>query len=348
MSKVATVVLANSNNNNGSNALTAPKKEAAEPKTTHVIKTNARKSNVRCVSSPNPFPVAQATGVRLSRRLQGVEPETIKLNASKSHQKDQKCQLAADIETVFGPSTKIEEPDVKSIEEENLSQQKSEVVNGNCRTKEHQFVVPVVKPLSSEPIVPTKIAQTKTIVESNEIGFNFELDSDDVEKDVDVKESCKKIKIEPIKDDDVFIPPAPVCERNVQTTRSTTNEAQSSSSSCGSDDPVASTSATAKPKKKIFFNRSRNKVEFNTKSFFASETKDEFDLEGNSEPAPPPAKNKKKELDEDNYLKLKRIRKAHQCHDSGETEQFDEDIKYYLSGIISSNPVSMRCLRYVS
>lgn len=289
--------------------------------------------------------MTQATGVRISRRLQGVEPETIKLQASKSHQQDQNNKLAAAIENVFGPASKVEQEEnvKKAQEEENLSQkQEPEIVNGNYEKKiestdEDKFVVPEAKP---EPVMPTKIAQPKTIVESNKIDFNFELDSDDVEQDIDVKkQSCpsKKVVVEPTKDDDdVFTPREPIFTGNVQPSSSQSSSAES----------TASTSAAVKPKKKIFFNRSRNKVEFNTKSLFASETKDEFDLDGGSEPTAQPKK-QKKELDEDNYLKLKRIRKAHQCHDSGETEQFDEDIKYYLSGIISSNPVSMRCLRYV-
>ncbi|KAI7688476.1 hypothetical protein SSS_10702, partial [Sarcoptes scabiei] len=42
-----------------------------------------------------------------------------------------------------------------------------------------------------------------------------------------------------------------------------------------------SVNRVTKPKKKIFSNRDRNKVEFNTKSFFTSIVKDDFDLETN-------------------------------------------------------------------
>ena len=117
---------------------------------------------------------------------------------------------------------------------------------------------------------------------------------------------------------------------------------------------VETKSVLNRPKKKIFFNRDRSKVEFNTKSFFASTTKDEFDVEmdtNNTTSTAPPVNAEKKNghdnEEDDQYIKLKRIKKAHQCHDLGETEQFDEDIKYYLSGIVSTNPKSMRCLRYL-
>ena len=59
-------------------------------------------------------------------------------------------------------------------------------------------------------------------------------------------------------------------------------------------------------------------------------------------------KNGSENEEEDQYIKLKRIKKAHQCHDLGETSSFDEDIKYYLSGIVSTNAQAMRCLRYIS
>ena len=49
---------------------------------------------------------------------------------------------------------------------------------------------------------------------------------------------------------------------------------------------------------------------------------------------------------EEEYVVLRRVKKAHQCHDLGETEQFDDDIKYHLSGIDGSNSPAMRCLRY--
>lgn len=109
-----------------------------------------------------------------------------------------------------------------------------------------------------------------------------------------------------------------------------------------------------RPKKKIFSNRDRSKVEFNTKSFFASTVKDEFDMEldgaGGNASAPSSnveKKNGQENEEDDQYIKLKRIKKAYQCHDLGETSSFDEDIKYYLSGIVSKNAQSMRCLRFV-
>ncbi|UXI14420.1 protein wings apart-like [Sarcoptes scabiei] len=111
-----------------------------------------------------------------------------------------------------------------------------------------------------------------------------------------------------------------------------------------------SVNRVTKPKKKIFSNRDRNKVEFNTKSFFTSIVKDDFDLETNENgqcSVSATSSVEKKQIDNDDdesYIKLKKIKKAHQCHEQGETEQFDEDIKYYLSGIVSTNINSMRCL----
>lgn len=104
-----------------------------------------------------------------------------------------------------------------------------------------------------------------------------------------------------------------------------------------------------KPKKKFFSNRERNQVEFNTKSFFvSSDMKDEFDIEMEKSSSQSSTTEKKPydNDDDDAYVRLKRVKKAHQCHDLGETAQFDEDIRYYLSGIVSSNANSMRCLRY--
>ncbi|KAH9528806.1 hypothetical protein DERF_002721 [Dermatophagoides farinae] len=73
------------------------------------------------------------------------------------------------------------------------------------------------------------------------------------------------------------------------------------------------------PKKKIFSNREHVATEQEKK----------------------PANN---DDNDDSYIKLKRIKKAHQCYELGEFKQFDGDIKYYLSGIVSTNPNSMRCL----
>ncbi|OTF83767.1 hypothetical protein BLA29_010317, partial [Euroglyphus maynei] len=109
--------------------------------------------------------------------------------------------------------------------------------------------------------------------------------------------------------------------------------------------------AARPPKKKIFSNREhRNKIEFDAKKFFSSELKDEFDDEIQKSSTTTSESEKKStdnDVNDDQYIKLKRIKKAHQCHELGETEQFDEDIKYYLSGIVSSNLNSMRCLRFV-
>ena len=53
------------------------------------------------------------------------------------------------------------------------------------------------------------------------------------------------------------------------------------------------------------------------------------------------------EEDAEDYVVLHRVKRAHQCHDLGETEQFDDDIKYHLSGIDISNSIAMRCFEYI-
>ena len=50
------------------------------------------------------------------------------------------------------------------------------------------------------------------------------------------------------------------------------------------------------------------------------------------------------EFDSEGYYVVKRVKKANQCHDLGETEQFDGDIKFYLDGIESKNGNPLRCL----
>lgn len=138
--------------------------------------------------------------------------------------------------------------------------------------------------------------------------------------------------------------------------QSQTIDSQSSKDDQKTDGDKSDNTMPIRPKKKIFFNRdrNRNKAEFNTKSFFSSNTKDEFDMEIDNKAASSLSQQSNSDKksgpdneEEDQYIKLKKIKKAHQCHDLGETEQFDQDIRYYLSGIVSKNTKPMRCLRYL-
>jgi len=44
------------------------------------------------------------------------------------------------------------------------------------------------------------------------------------------------------------------------------------------------------------------------------------------------------------YWYIEKVRRAHQCHESGEMESFDEDIKYYLNSLETVNTLRVRCL----
>lgn len=47
---------------------------------------------------------------------------------------------------------------------------------------------------------------------------------------------------------------------------------------------------------------------------------------------------------DDDYVKLRRVKKAHQCAELGEREEFDGDIKFYLDGLNTANNINTRCL----
>ncbi|XP_074603953.1 cohesin release factor wings apart-like [Brevipalpus obovatus] len=47
---------------------------------------------------------------------------------------------------------------------------------------------------------------------------------------------------------------------------------------------------------------------------------------------------------DDDYVKLRRVKKAHQCAELGEREEFDGDIKFYLDGLSRVNNINTRCL----
>ncbi|KAK8770165.1 hypothetical protein V5799_013370, partial [Amblyomma americanum] len=47
------------------------------------------------------------------------------------------------------------------------------------------------------------------------------------------------------------------------------------------------------------------------------------------------------------YTVVRNVKKAYQCHESGETQEFNDDIDYLLEGVQPSNPIGARCLSVV-
>ena len=45
------------------------------------------------------------------------------------------------------------------------------------------------------------------------------------------------------------------------------------------------------------------------------------------------------------YTVVRNVKEAHECQESGETQEFDDDIDYLLAGIRDVEPMSTRCLR---
>ena len=108
-------------------------------------------------------------------------------------------------------------------------------------------------------------------------------------------------------------------------------------------------------KKKKFFNKSNDsqkKPYFNARNFFKSSLDDSgSNLKEetiNSLKRDVNTKNGSNfdfdETCEDDYVKLRRVKKAHQCAELGEREEFDGDIKFYLDGLNCKNTISTRCL----
>lgn len=97
----------------------------------------------------------------------------------------------------------------------------------------------------------------------------------------------------------------------------------------------------SKPTKRKFFTsvKNSNKPQINHLKFFKPDTFTD-DLLGDETSASA----QESSNNDDEYVRLEKVRKAHQCHELGETESFDEDIKYYLNSLEKSNPIHIRCL----
>lgn len=362
------------------------KKVISPTKTTQFV---IRNSNVRNATKQMNAPtnvLSGTRGVRTSRRLKGIEPEP---SLNKSLRKSQTVHLVYDkssspsaantsVDDIFAQVARETTENAESnntfttmIEE---SKDESEEVCfcvtslnfilflfflQEATSEQNEEDMDVDKPNDHMPLESNVENENDEVVNEND---EIENEKDEVDNENDKEVEKEKISETPIEDEpktsDQLISSQEYCSADSQTLESeisSQTEVGSSKASVFSDSQPENKSVTAKPKKKIFSNRDRSKVEFNTKSFFNSAVKDEFDMDMEDQPAagaPPSNADKKNghendDADPDQYIKLKRIKKAHQCHDLGETEQFDEDIKYYLSGIVATNTNSMRCLRLV-
>jgi hypothetical protein len=109
------------------------------------------------------------------------------------------------------------------------------------------------------------------------------------------------------------------------------------------EQPVSETvnMPAAKPRKKFFTSKNsvtlKPKPVLDFKKFFKTDFDESFSEEkGSKSDAGAEAM--------DEYVTMHRVRKAHQCHEMGETESFDEDISYNLTGLEKSNNNRIRCL----
>ncbi|XP_046916578.2 cohesin release factor wings apart-like [Dermatophagoides farinae] len=321
-------------------------------------------------------------GIRSSRRLKGIEPEQVNNSQRSSSSihfvyEKKSPNLTTTIEEIIEDDddddenqlqesvveqqqqpeeqlNKLEESP-KVTDESILKDQSETIINGE-KNDQNSGDAKIV-PSSPTPIVSAEsddYTQIKEKEKSDSIKSNEK--NDDIQTETNSQNSQDSQK----SNDQI---PETIETTNIDLTDSQQQNDQSQPSSSSSittmtvetkpDDEHQHQIAPAPvvvarpPKKKIFSNREhRNKIQFDAKKFFSSELKDEFDDEINKTAATTEQEKKPTDNDDndDSYIKLKRIKKAHQCHELGETEQFDEDIKYYLSGIVSTNPNSMRCL----
>ncbi|KAI1298418.1 mRNA cap guanine-N7 methyltransferase [Halotydeus destructor] len=111
--------------------------------------------------------------------------------------------------------------------------------------------------------------------------------------------------------------------------------------------PMAPPTLPSKPKKKFFSSRTAKvekleKANFNAKAFF------DFDetISASSQATSTATSSQGSSTDSE-YYTVHRVRKAHQCHDLGETEKFDDDIKFYMDSLYESQSPSVRCLSII-
>ena len=156
-----------------------------------------------------------------------------------------------------------------------------------------------------------------------------------------------------------LLPSVEPLTRAPDTISSESSSASTTSSTTTTTTSMTTIGMTSKPKRKIFSSArkedKKNRAVFNAKNFWTSDPLDFGEDFGQQsvEQTVNKSDNKNKlsddfDAEEEDYVVLRKVKKAHQVHDLGETEQFDDDIKYHLSGIDGSNSSAMRCLRFVS
>lgn len=347
------------------------KKVISPTKTTQFVirNSNVRNATVKpAMATPtNVLPVPR--GVRASRRLKGIEPEHVNKSIRKTQTVhlvyDKSSSSAASVDNIFAHvakennannenealTTMIEESKDPDSDEEVEYEHNGET--GNTAGMNDHLMEPLESAVENEKDEEAEKDEQEKDVDKGEGEKEEETEKEEVEKELVDEVSVE----EATKVSDQFVSSQDYLSADSQALdfeMSSQSEVGGSQPSAFSDSQPESKSVTAKPKKKIFSNRDRSKVEFNTKSFFNSAVKDEFDMDLEDQPpAGATSSNADKknghenDEDPDQFIKLKRIKKAHQCHDLGETEQFDEDIKYYLSGIVATNTNSMRCLSII-
>lgn len=342
------------------------KKVISPTKTTEFIirnNLNVRNATVKTVTTPTQI-LQTNRGIRASRRLKGIEPEppVQSVRAGTTVHVDYEKEKRSEIDDEEKMDTSnFEEPNVSkstlstSIEvandeessnaDDSMDQNESLTIDEPEMSKDNDSIVEENDDESPDGEFETLKDEEKDPEENPEEqeNDNPEEINDDSQTDSQIADQMDNAVEEMASEN-----PGIVSESNSGDNNGADNLEPEKETKIENNDKVLA----VKPKKKIFSNRDRSKAKFNTQSFFASNTKDEFDMDidEKANSASQPTNNEKssqENVDDDVYLKLKRVKKAHQCHELGETEQFDEDIKYYLSGIVSSNPKSMRCLRFV-
>ncbi|CAG2111189.1 unnamed protein product, partial [Medioppia subpectinata] len=235
-----------------------------------------------------------------------------------------------------------------------------------------QLLDPSSPPPPSAKTSPEVVKQTKpTVVEDNQLSVGSdsraespveEMDAESVVSETSTNGPLTQSSESPASQKAPVIDLMPESSQPTDETDSlavTTTTTETTDTTATSE---TTTQIISKPKRKIFSSANKkNRAVFSAKNFWTSGPSefdgDDFGGEPNADPSAAAtqsssttanANNKNKMADdfdaEDDYVVLRRVKKAHQCHDLGETEQFDDDIKYHLSGIDVSNSTAMRCL----
>lgn len=299
-------------------------------------KTNSNKNNSNSVKkniSQNSVPIR---GTRSSRRLQGADPEVV--------QEVNKLKCFNTLETENNEILTINQPIVDSC----LSDITTNSVSININQNQNQLTI-------DNNLVEDEICSLKT--DSNSDNMELDINNDLTQTISDSKSSSQSSD-----NDFKFVEPKSLSQPIPESSHQNFNNDKQIPSSNSQPESTSSSSSSSqvivtKPKKKIFSSSKKNRAVFNMKNFWSSDSKefsDELQASDQSVASSSSASNDNKKSvndfdfdDDSNYIKLHRVKKAHQCHDLGETEQFDDDIKYHLSGIESSNTIPMRCLRYL-